>query len=119
LGGLSAATSMVIVATLALSLMIGNHWIAPLRVRAEWARADAGDLRPAVLRQRRVAILAVVLLAWLYSRVLVGGNALADVGALSFSALAGLMPAVLAAMYRPAIGARAITIGLAAGTLVW
>jgi PAS domain S-box-containing protein len=119
LGGLSAATSMVIVATLALSLMIGNHWIAPLRVRTGWGRADRGDLRPAVLRQRRFAILAVVLLAWAYSRALAGSNALADIGALSFSALAGLMPAVLVALYRPAIGARAVALGLVAGSLVW
>lgn len=119
LGGLSAATSMVIVATLALSLMIGNHWIAPLRVRAGWGRGDAGDLRPAVLRQRRVAILAVLLLAWAYSRALAGSDALADIGALSFSALAGLMPAVLVAMYRPSIGARAVALGLVAGSLVW
>lgn len=119
LGGLSAATSMVIVATLALSLMIGNHWIAPLRVRTGWGRGDAGDLRPAILRQRRAVILAVVLLAWLYSRALGMSEALADLGALSFSALAGLMPAVLAAMYRPGLGARAVATGLAAGTLAW
>ncbi|MEO7324845.1 MAG: NahK/ErcS family hybrid sensor histidine kinase/response regulator [Dokdonella sp.] len=119
LGGLSAATSMVIVATLALSLMIGNHWIAPLRVRAGWGNAQSGDLRPSILRQRRAVILAVVLLAWLYSRMLVGSNALADIGALSFSALAGLMPAVLVAMYRPAIGARAVALGIVVGTAVW
>ncbi|MBZ0223622.1 MAG: PAS-domain containing protein [Dokdonella sp.] len=119
LGGLSAATSMVIVATLALSLMIGNHWLAPLRLRGAWLRSEQGDLRPAVLRQRRVAILAVVLLAWLYSRAAVGSNALADIGALSFSALAGLMPAVLVALYRPQIGARAVCAGLVAGTLIW
>lgn len=119
LGGLSAATSMVIVATLALSLMIGNHWIAPLRVRAGWGRGEAGDLRPSVLRQRRAAILAVVLLAWAYSRALVGSDALADIGALSFSALAGLMPAVLVALYRPALGARAVALGLVAGSVVW
>ena len=119
LGGLSAATSMVIVATLALSLMIGNHWIAPLRLRGDWARGDGGDLRPAVLRQRRIAILGVVLLAWLYSRAAAGSNALADIGALSFSALAGLMPAVLVALYRPSLGARAVCAGLVAGTLTW
>ncbi|MBX3688719.1 NahK/ErcS family hybrid sensor histidine kinase/response regulator [Dokdonella sp.] len=119
LGGLSAATSMVILATLALSLMIGNHWIAPLRLRGDWLRGEGGDLRPAVLRQRRIAILAVVLLAWLYSRAVVGSDALADIGALSFSALAGLMPAVLIALYWPRIGARAVCAGLIAGTLVW
>ena len=119
LGGLSAATSMVVVATLALSLMIANHFIAPLRVRAGWGTAQSGDLRGEVLVQRRIAILAVVLLAWLYNRLLVGNDALADIGALSFSALAGLAPAALVAVYWPRLGARAVAAGLIAGTLVW
>src|SRR5690606_26581590 len=100
LGGLSAATGMVIIATLALSVMIGNHWLAPLLVRGRWSQR-AGDLRGAVLTQRRVGILAVVLLAWLYSRAIVGNEALADIGALSFSGLATLAPAVLFAVWRP------------------
>jgi Na+/proline symporter/CheY-like chemotaxis protein/anti-sigma regulatory factor (Ser/Thr protein kinase) len=119
LGGLSAATSMVVVATLALSLMIANHLVAPLRVRAGWGRGAPGDLRGEVLMQRRLAILAVVLLAWGYSRVLIGNDALADIGALSFSVLAGLAPAALIAVYRPQIGARPVVAGLAVGTLVW
>nr|WP_199044679.1 PAS-domain containing protein [Dyella sp. ASV24] len=119
LGGLSAATSMVVVATLALSLMIVNHFIAPLRVRAGWGRDESGDLRGEVINQRRVAILAVILLAWGYSRVLARNDALADIGAISFSALAGLAPALLAAVYRPQLGPRAVTAGLAVGTLVW
>ena len=119
LGGLSAATSMVVVATLALSLMIGNHWIAPLRVRAGWGRAAVGDLRGEVLLQRRLIILAVVLLAWAYSRVLVASDALADIGAVSFSALSAIAPGVLVAVYRPQLGARAVGAGLLAGSLVW
>lgn len=119
LGGLSAATSMVVVATLALSLMVVNHFIAPLRVRAGWGRGERGDLRGEVLNQRRVAIFAVILLAWMYSRLLARNDALADIGAISFSALAGLAPALLAAVYRPQLGPRAVMWGLAAGSLVW
>lgn len=119
LGGLSAATSMVVVATLALSLMVVNHFIAPLRVRAGWARDERGDLRGEVINQRRMAILVVILLAWAYSRLLARNDALADIGAISFSALAGLAPALLAAVYRPQWGPRAVAAGLAAGTLTW
>jgi signal transduction histidine kinase len=119
LGGLSAATSMVVVATLALSLMVVNHFIAPLRVRAGWGRAEPGDLRGEVLSQRRLAILAVILLAWAYSRMLARNDALADIGALSFSALAGLAPALLAAVYRPQLGSRAVSCGLLVGMVVW
>lgn len=119
LGGLSAATSMVVVATLALSLMVANHFAAPLMVRAGWGRDERGDLRGTVLLQRRFAILCIVLLAWVYSRALASNDALADIGAISFSALAGLGPATWAALYRPQLRARAVGAGLLAGTLVW
>ncbi|ANB16051.1 hybrid sensor histidine kinase/response regulator [Dokdonella koreensis] len=118
LGGLSAATGMVIVATLALSLMIGNHWLTPLLVRGAW-RQNRGDLRASVLRQRRLAILIVVLLAWIYSRATSGSEALADIGALSFSGLGTLAPAVLFAVLRPQTPPRAMLWGLAAGVVVW
>jgi PAS domain S-box-containing protein len=120
LGGLSAATGMVILATLALSVMIGNHWIAPLLVRGVWGpgRGD-GDLRSAVLLQRRVGILAIVLLAWLYSRAIAGNDALADIGAVSFSGLATLAPAVGYAMWRPRTPPRAVLLGLAAAVGTW
>ena len=122
LGGLSAATGMVILATLALSVMIGNHWLTPLLVRGPWALGNAGeggDLRGAVLMQRRIGILAVVLLAWAYSRAIAGSDALADIGAVSFSGLATLAPAVAFAVWRPQTPPRAVMLGLGVAVAVW
>jgi len=122
LGGLSAATGMVILATLALSVMIGNHWLTPMLVRGPWAvgsSGEGGDLRGAVLLQRRVGILAVVLLAWVYSRAIAGSDALADIGAVSFSGLATLAPAVAFAVWRPQTPPRAVMLGLAVAVVVW
>ena len=118
LGGLSAATGMLVLATLTLSVMIGNHWLTPLRARRGWP-AGEGDLRGTVLAQRRFAIAAVLLLAWLYSRVLGDSDALADIGALSFSALATLAPAVGFALWRPHTPPWAVIAGLLAGFAVW
>src|SRR5690606_2283563 len=95
LGGLSAATGMVIVSTLALSLMIGNHWFAPGLLRGAWSRGEGDDHRGALLLLRRAGILAIMLLGWAYSRLVSGNEALADVGAVSFSALATLVPALM------------------------
>ena len=119
LGGLSAATGMVIISTLALSVMIGNHWLTPLLVRGPWAQRASGDLRGAVLMQRRVGILAVVLLAWAYSRAIAGSDALADIGAVSFSGLATLAPALGFAIWRPQTPPRAVLIGLLGAVLIW
>ncbi len=135
LGGLSAGTGMVIVSTVTLSLMIGNHWLTPLWLRGVWAprrraqvarfdqpdhqRDHQPDLRGAVLVQRRIGILAIVLLAWGYSRLIAGNDALADVGALSFSALAALAPALGFALWRPQTPPRAVLLGIAAAVALW
>jgi PAS domain S-box-containing protein len=119
LGGLSAATGMVILATLSLSLMIGNHWLAPLRVRGAWAQPGGPNRQREVLLQRRLGILAVVLLAWAYSRAIAGSDVLADIGAVSFSALATLAPALGFALWRPHTPPRAVLFGLLVAVGVW
>jgi Na+/proline symporter/CheY-like chemotaxis protein len=118
LGGLSAATGMVVMAVLTLSIMIAQHWLAPLLLRTA-GQGGTRDLRPQVLAQRRLAIAGVMALAWLYGRGMAESDALADIGALSFSALAQLGPAVLAAVYWPRLPSRAVLGGVIAGTLVW
>ncbi|MEH6414525.1 hybrid sensor histidine kinase/response regulator [Pseudomonas sp. CGJS7] len=117
LGGLSAATGMVVVSTLTLSLMIGNHWFAPNLLRGAWSRNR--DLRGRVLALRRAGIVAIMLLAWGYSRLIAGSEALADVGAVSFSALATLAPALAFAVWRPQTPPRAAIAGIAAGFAAW
>jgi PAS domain S-box-containing protein len=68
---------------------------------------------------RRAGILAVMLLAWAYSRLVAGSDALADVGAVSFSALATLAPALAFAVWRPQTPPRAAIVGIIAAFTVW
>ncbi|WP_376689825.1 hybrid sensor histidine kinase/response regulator [Wenzhouxiangella sp. EGI_FJ10409] len=117
LGGLSAATSMVILASLTLSIMIGNHWLTPALLNRHWGRVS--ELGIPVRQQRRLGIVVVLLLAYVYSRSIGVADALADIGALSFSGLAQLGPAVILAVYRPGLSARAILAGIVAGVGVW
>jgi signal transduction histidine kinase/CheY-like chemotaxis protein len=119
LGGLSAATGMVVVSTLTLSLMIGNHWFAPGLLRGAWSRNDGSDLRGSVLMLRRVGIVVIMLMAWAYSRLVAGSEALADVGAVSFSALATLAPALGFAVWRPQTPPRAAVVGVVVGFAAW
>ncbi len=118
LGGLSAATGMVIMATITLSIMVVNHWLAPWVLRDAVAAAPR-DLRGVVLTQRRIAIALIVILAYGYSRALGGSDALGEIGALSFSALAQLAPAVIAAVYAPQLPRRAVQGGLLIGAATW
>ncbi|WP_243351906.1 PAS-domain containing protein [Stenotrophomonas acidaminiphila] len=118
LGGLSAATGMVVVSTLTLSLMIGNHWFAPGLLRSTWARAG-GDHRRELVWLRRAGICVIMLLAWAYSRLIGGGNVLADIGAISFSAMATLVPVLGFAIWRPQTPPRAAIAGVLAGFATW
>ena len=117
LGGLSAATGMVILASLTLSIMIGNHWLTPALLNREWGRVS--ELAIPVRQQRRFGIALVLVLAYVYGRAVDTTEALADIGALSFSGLAQLAPAVILAVYRPGLPARAVLAGLISGILVW
>ncbi len=114
LGGISAATGMVVMATLTLGIMVGNHWLTPLLLPRV-----GGDLRNRVLWQRRAVIVLVLAAAYLYSRFIGASEALADVGAIAFAALAQLAPAVLAALYWPQASRRGVLAGMAAGSALW
>ena len=109
---------MVILATLALSLMIGNHWLAPLLLRAGWGTAAPAATcltrcwcSNARHPRHRAAGLGV------FAR---RGRerCLADIGAIVVFRPGTLAPAVLAAIYRPALGARAVGAGIGAGVAV-
>jgi Na+/proline symporter/CheY-like chemotaxis protein len=119
LGGVSAATGMVIMAAITLSIMLGNHAFAPLMLRAAKRSPPGSDLTGTVLRFRRVAIVLVFALAYGYSLAVGETGGLADLGALSFSALAQLAPAVIVAVWWPGLSARAVAGGIVAGVALW
>ncbi|WP_294990861.1 PAS-domain containing protein [uncultured Stenotrophomonas sp.] len=119
LGSLSAATGMMILSGLTLSIMLGNHGFGSRLLEGIDGGAAAADLRPRVLAFRRAGIVAVFLMAWLYSRAMSGTEALSDFGLMSFTALSHLAPAVLLAVYRPRTPSPAIIAGIVLGSLAW
>lgn len=114
LGGMSAATGMVVVATLTLGIMVGNHWLTPLLLPR-----SGGNLRLHVLWQRRAVIVLVLTAAYIYSRIISVNDALADVGSIAFAAVAQLAPAVIAALYWPRASRLAVLAGMSAGLALW
>lgn len=119
LGSLSAATGMMILSGLTLSIMLGNHGFGSRLLDGIAGGATAADLRPRVLAFRRAGILAVFLMSWLYSRAMSETEALSDFGLMSFTALSQLAPAVLLAVYRPRTPSPAIIAGIVLGSLAW
>ena len=120
LGGLSAATGMIIVATLALGTMVSNDVILPLLARHRGLRERwAANPGPALIAARRVAVVGIMALAYLCYLVIGSAFALAAIGLLSFAAVAQFAPALIGGLFwRRATAAGAIA-GIGAGFLGW
>src|SRR3984885_4482254 len=119
IGGLSAATAMVIVETVALAIMVSNDLVMPLVLkRRATLSAGPSDAGAWLLMTRRVAIFVILLLAYIYYRS-AGDAQLAAIGLLSFAAIAQLAPAFFGGLIWPRGTARGAIAGMTAGILVW
>lgn len=120
IGSLSAATGMVVVATIALSIMISNELIVPIWLRSSSQRGQStSDLGKSLRFIRRASIIAVLMLGWALERIMSNADGLASMGLISFAATAQLMPAILAALYWPKGHARGVIGGLLVGMAIW
>ena len=120
IGGLSAATGMVIVETIALSTMACNDLVMPLLLRIKRLRlAERSDLSFWILSIRRAAIIFVMLLGYAYFRLAGEAYALVSIGLISFAAVAQFAPVLLGGIFwKEGTRVGAIT-GLSAGFAIW
>ncbi|MGV8803872.1 MAG: ATP-binding protein [Polaromonas sp.] len=120
IGGLSAATGMVIVETIAVSTMVSNELVMPLLLRTRFFRRDGRqDLSGALLRIRRAAIFGVLVLGYVYFHVAGEAYALVSIGLISFAAVAQFAPALLGGLYWKGGTRLGALAGLLAGFLLW
>ena len=137
LGGLSAATAMVVVELIALSIMVSNNLVIPLLLRlGRWRQgrapgavssafcggqisgSNSGEVGERILQVRRLAIVVVLLLAYLYYRMS-GETLLASIGMLSFACVAQMLPVFVGALvWRRGTSLGAIA-GLVTGVTIW
>ncbi len=120
IGGLSAATGMVIVETIALSTMACNDLVMPVLLRMRSMRlAEQKNLTGLLLGIRRGAIVAVLLLGYFYYRLAGEAYALVAIGLISFAAVAQFAPAAIGGIYWKAATRAGALAGLSAGFVVW
>ncbi len=120
-GGLSAATAMVIVDSVALAIMVCNGLVLPLllRQRFDGASGQQQDMTRILLLIRRVAIFAIVLLGYLFYRLLGQTHGLASIGLVSFAAIAQFAPAFFGGLVWRNATARGAIAGIVTGFTVW
>lgn len=120
LGGMSATTAMIIVATFALSIMISNDVILPIMLARASSQQQALPLyRRRILTIRRLAMTGILMLSFLYYQKMANNESLAGTGVLAFSLVLQLMPAVLGGLYWKRAHAYGVYTGLTFGFLCW
>lgn len=121
LGGLSAATGMVIMTSVALSTMLCNDVIMPLLLRWQFLgrRTQNWSVSSTLVAVRRLSILAILLLAYLMHRLVNQAYPLTVIGLLSFVAVAQFGPAFIGGLYWQRASKVGASMGIAAGFCVW
>jgi PAS domain S-box-containing protein len=115
MGGLSASTAMVSVASIAVSTMLLNSLVMPLAIRLKLEER----LTPHLLTIKRGSILFLILLGYIGYHLVFPSVMLVDIGLIAFCGVMQLAPAMLGALYwRDATRWGAIA-GLGSGYLLW
>lgn len=120
IGGLSAATSMVIVATLAVGIMISNNLVTPLWLTLQITTGRQHSLKPSTLLFiRRLTVVLVLGIAYLYYLDVSQGSQLVKSGTIAIALLSQTMPIIILGMYWSKGHKVAAQIALICGALCW
>ncbi|MCW8907572.1 MAG: PAS-domain containing protein, partial [Sedimenticola sp.] len=122
IGGLSAASGMVIVAAVALSTMVCNDLIVPVMMRfrlLHFGRMSSRRATGMLKGLRRLTILGILLLSYSYFRIIGDSYALVTIGLVSFAAAAQFAPLIVGGVFWKGATLKGAVAGLSAGFLVW
>ncbi|MGQ7843582.1 ATP-binding protein [Granulosicoccus sp. 3-233] len=115
LGGLSAASAMMIVTTLALSSMCMNHFLLPAALSVNRPR----DFYRRLLWGRRLVIAAIIAAGYGFYIIIELQEGLASLGLISFVAAAQLLPGIIGLLFWARATQAGFIAGLSGGALVW
>ncbi len=119
-GGLSAVSGMVIVEVIAISTMVCNDLVMPVLLRnTRFGERSGGDLTALLLFIRRIAIIGILMLGYLYFHLAGEAYALVSIGLISFAAVAQFSPALLGGMYWKNGTRDGALAGLSLGFAMW
>jgi signal transduction histidine kinase/Na+/proline symporter len=120
IGGFSAATSMIIVETIAISTMMSNNIATPILLAAKkFKTAGEGEFTKSILNIRRFSILLIITLAFLYDKLVAQHFTLVSIGMVSFAAVAQFAPAVIGGIYWKHSSQKGAMAGICTGFAIW
>jgi len=115
LGGLSAASAMMIVTTLALSYMCMNHLLLPASLKG----FQPTDFYQRLLWSKRLVISLIIAAGYGFYIVIELNEGLASLGLISFVAAAQLLPGVIGLLFWSRATQTGFMLGLIGGAITW
>lgn len=120
IGGFSAATSMIIVETIALSTMACNNLVMPILLSLKQFKTERDNhLSKNIILIRRISIFIILALAYIYDKTVAQHLALVSIGLVSFVAVAQFAPAVIGGIYWKGASKTGAIVGIIVGFIIW
>lgn len=120
LGGFAAATSMIIVETIALSTMFSNHLVMPVLLGTDYRKQNPIiELSRFLLYTRRVGMVFILVVAYAYYHFISQYYSLVSIGLISFVSVAQLAPSIIGGLYWKKGNKKGAISGLLAGFIIW
>jgi PAS domain S-box-containing protein len=117
IGGLSAASAMMIVTTLALAAMVMNHFVLPLTFPRKISSQT--NIYKRLLQGRRILISIIIMSGFGFYLLISQHQGLAQLGLISFVAVAQFLPGTIGLLFWPRGNKKGFLSGLLAGSLTW
>ncbi len=117
MGGLSAASAMIIVTTLALSSMCMNHFVLPASFPPKLKGGT--NMYEWLIWGRRFVIMSIIGIGYAFYLIQEQNPGLAGLGLIAFVAVAQCLPGILGLLYWPRANRRGFISGLVVGATVW
>ncbi len=117
IGGLSAASAMMIVTTLSLAAMVMNHFVLPLTFPHKISSDTSIYKR--LLQGRRILIAIIIMAGFAFDLLLSHRQGLAQLGLISFVAVAQFLPGTIGLLFWHGANRKGLLVGLLAGSITW
>ena len=120
IGGFSAAASMVVVSVISLSIMVSNNLLMPFLLKTKSAKhASSGALSNASLQIRRIIIVIILFLSYMFYKLVSYNYPLVSIGLISFAAILQLFPALIGGLFWQRANKKGAIFGILAGFVIW
>ncbi|SNR58516.1 sensor histidine kinase [Lutibacter flavus] len=118
LGGFSAAISMVVISTLALSTMLSNNLIIPYGFLGKFSKGESDENTESIKTIRRLAIFILIIVAYFFYRSFTLDRSLVSIGLISFVIIAQLAPSFFGGLFWRRGSSKGAIYGIIIGFLI-